>query len=160
MANDLHAQKGTYVQSEWKDGVDDFTPMSPERMNHIEKGIQDNSEDIKKLGDSWDSASQEDVTEKITAKGSWQILNATLYHCGKLAQLSVKYSNPSDRKAPDYAENPFSIDKSILPKHEILMGSDRVIGYVLTSGSFWGKQLVTTTANDSWTVVSAPYILV
>lgn len=59
MANDLNAQKGTYVASEWKDGVDDFTPITPERLNHIEKGVESNSQDLKKLGDAWDSASSE-----------------------------------------------------------------------------------------------------
>ena len=57
MANDLNAQKGTYVASDWKDGVEDFTPITPDRLNHIEKGIQSNSEDLKTLGNAWDSAS-------------------------------------------------------------------------------------------------------
>lgn len=60
MANDLNAQKGTYVASEWKDGTGEgnYTPITPDRMNHIEKGVQSNSEDLKKLGDAWDSAYQ------------------------------------------------------------------------------------------------------
>ena len=48
----LHADEGTYVAHEWKDQPDDYTPITPEKLNHIEQGIQDNSEDIKALGDS------------------------------------------------------------------------------------------------------------
>lgn len=52
MALDLNNNQGTYVASEWKDQPDDYTPITPERLNHIEQGIQANSEDIKTLGDS------------------------------------------------------------------------------------------------------------
>lgn len=52
MALELNNDKGTYVASEWKDGTDDYTPITPARLNHMEQGIQANSEDIKTLGDS------------------------------------------------------------------------------------------------------------
>lgn len=55
MALDLNASKGTYVASTWKDGTDDYTPITPDKLNHIEQGIQANSNDIKTLGSAVDS---------------------------------------------------------------------------------------------------------
>lgn len=59
MANDLNAQRGTYVAHEWKDGIGelnkDFTPVTAEWLNHIEQGIQSNSQDLALLGNAWDS---------------------------------------------------------------------------------------------------------
>lgn len=52
MALNLNNDQGTYIASEWKDQPDDYTPITPERLNHMEQGIQANSEDIKTLGDS------------------------------------------------------------------------------------------------------------
>ena len=57
MALGLNAEKGTYVASTWKDGTDDYTPITPDRLNHIEQGVQANSEDVKTLGSAWDSVS-------------------------------------------------------------------------------------------------------
>ena len=76
MAGDLNAQKGTYIANEWKDGFGaegiDYTPITAERLNHIEQGIAANSQDLKTLGDSWDSANRIEggmVTIPVTASG-------------------------------------------------------------------------------------------
>lgn len=79
MANDLNAQKGTYVASEWKDNSDDYTPITPERMNHMEQGIQKNSEDLKHLGDTWDSANQLIAVERIKAPSTTVPANSGAY---------------------------------------------------------------------------------
>lgn len=73
MAGELNAQKGTYIANEWKDGFGvegkDYTPITAERLNHIEQGIAANSQDLKTLGDSWDSASQEVKINSSRIKG-------------------------------------------------------------------------------------------
>lgn len=85
MAGDLNAQKGTYVAAEWKDDISDFTPITADRLNHIEQGIQANSQDIKSLGDSWDSASSNLIklvevrfTYSCPANGATGVLTTTL----------------------------------------------------------------------------------
>lgn len=52
MALDLNNNKGTYVAATWKDDTSNPTPITPERLNHMEQGIQANSQDIKTIGDS------------------------------------------------------------------------------------------------------------
>ncbi len=59
MANEILAENiafdenGLYIPQTWLDGVgeENFTPMTADRMNHIEQGI-------KGLSDAWDSQSQ------------------------------------------------------------------------------------------------------
>ena len=60
MANEILAENiafdenGLYIPQTWLDGVgeENFTPMTADRMNHIEQGI-------KGLSDAWDSQLQE-----------------------------------------------------------------------------------------------------
>ena len=86
MANNLNAQKNVYVASEWKDQIGDYTPITPERMNHIEQGIQSNSEDLKRIGDAWDSASYIetiDILDKMQRKFTVSVKNATGQSAGE-----------------------------------------------------------------------------
>lgn len=67
MANEILAENiafdenGLYIPQTWLDGVgeENFTPMTADRMNHIEQGI-------KGLSDAWDSQSQLSVLKTVT----------------------------------------------------------------------------------------------
>ena len=43
------------MQAPWKDDVDDYTPITPDRLNRMEAGI-------KRANDAWDSKSQIDLS--------------------------------------------------------------------------------------------------
>lgn len=74
MANEILAENiafdenGLYIPQTWLDGVgeENFTPMTADRMNHIEQGI-------KGLSDAWDSQSRDPIMDKSFTDNGWRI---------------------------------------------------------------------------------------
>ena len=83
MALGLNAEKGTYVASTWKDGTDDYTPITPDKLNHIEQGVQANSSDIKTIGNAISNL----VETKTIGTGAWA------YKIGSLVIVVVDWQN-------------------------------------------------------------------
>ena len=53
----------SYEKQVWKDGTTDYTPLTPERLNHMEDGIA-------AANDAWDSVAHAQLTT-ATAADRW-----------------------------------------------------------------------------------------
>ena len=106
----LHVDEGTYVAHEWKDQPDDYTPMTPEVMNHMEQGIQDNSEDIKELRDSVSPVVTYKLASGVSVRtalnviiGKTVLLHMTVTKSGNFASGEV-FATIDEKYRPAYTD--------------------------------------------------------
>ena len=94
---------GIYIPQNWQDTLEQFTVFSPERMNHIEQGIKQNSEKIK---ENWDSISQYpiDLDDTVIVNRNSSQINVFSYN---LTQIN---------------ENLFSVNATIITR-KVLNGA-------------------------------------
>ena len=62
-----------YIKQAWKAGTSGGTPLSPDRLNHIEDGIKNNNDMISGLNNDSDAVYEAimNVRQQITAVSIW-----------------------------------------------------------------------------------------
>lgn len=158
VANDLNAQKGTFVASEWKDGIGEgnYTPITPEKLNHIEKGVQSNSEDLKKLGDAWDSVTQKDAMSLVTPSTGFNVVSATLHTFGPLHKIDVTVSATTTRGSSYYG-GIFRLDSSIQPASLVEFVGGTCYGTLKPREAAWLRFVSAINVGDTIEVTSGWY---
>ena len=98
----------SYEKQVWKDGTTDYTPLTPERLNHMEDGIA-------AANDAWDSVAP--VSGSISPAAPWRDNGSSLEREGRDVELVVNVVTTGS--APQVWDVLITIPESFRPKKEL-----------------------------------------
>ncbi len=136
----------SYEKQVWKDGTTDYTPLTPERLNHMEDGIA-------AANDAWDSVAHAQLTT-ATAADRW----------GRIVLLAMREQTvtitdswgshalgalPADMRPRETVTQPAVVENGSSTTAALRVEPDGSVSVINLGGTPVGTQHVSCTA--SWT---------